>query len=408
VLDPSQPGPALAPAVVIGIAAEPDRVAAAEAAADVRTRFRQAHPDRSAVTVLLTSDPHGGLRAGEPLPAGEPSGDPPIYFTGGHDGPDGTLPTLLDLAVSSGAPACALLEPMIRPPGAGWLTALLDPVLSGGFDLVAPAYARRRFEGVLVTGVVYPLTRALFGQRLRQPLGAEIVLSRRLAEHLLHDGTFAAGAGVGAELWVVTKAIARECKMAQVALGPRPAPAQPQPGDLSQTLARVLGPVFYKMELHAPRWQRVRGSAPVPVLGEAEQPPEDPGHVPAVGPLVSAFALGLQDLRPLWSIVLPPQSMLGLQRIPRDTPEAFRMPDALWARVIYDFAVGWRMKTMDREQLLRSLTPLYLGWVASWVNEVAHLGPAEADARVERLCAAFEAEKPYLISRWRWPDRFSP
>ena len=49
-----------------------------------------------------------------------------------------------------------------------------------------------------------------------------------------------------------------------------------------------------------------------------------------------------------------------------------------------------------------------MGWVASYVNEVGPLGPKEADERVERLCAAFEEEKPYLISRWRWPDRFNP
>ena len=128
----------------------------------------------------------------------------------------------------------------------------------------------------------------------------------------------------------------------------------------------------------------------------------------APAPLVAAFALGWQDLRRLWAEVLPPQTLLALQRIRREPPEAFRMPDDLWARVIYDFAVGWHVKAMDRNQLLRSLTPIYLGWVAGLVNEVAPLGPAEVEARVERLCAAFEAEKRYLISRWRWPDHFSP
>jgi hypothetical protein len=42
------------------------------------------------------------------------------------------------------------------------------------------------------------------------------------------------------------------------------------------------------------------------------------------------------------------------------------------------------------------------------VNEVRALDDAGADERLERLCEAFEAEKPYLISRWRWPDRFTP
>jgi len=155
------------------------------------------------------------------------------------------------------------------------------------------------------------------------------------------------------------------------------------------------------------RWMRMRGSQPVPTFGE-DQLADDPGPPPAPGPLVSAFALGCQDLRRLWSEVLPPQTLLALQRIGREPPETFRMPDALWARIVYDFAVGWRMKSMDREQLLRSMTPLYLGWVAGFVNEAAPLAPPEAEARVERLCAAFESEKRYLISRWRWPDRFSP
>jgi hypothetical protein len=123
---------------------------------------------------------------------------------------------------------------------------------------------------------------------------------------------------------------------------------------------------------------------------------------------VSAFALGWNDLRRLWGVVLPPQALLALQRVPRDPATAFRIPDALWARIVYDFAVGWRVKAMDRSQLLRSLAPLYLGWVASFVNETGAMTPAEADARVDALCAAFEAERPYLISRWRWPDRFAP
>jgi hypothetical protein len=54
------------------------------------------------------------------------------------------------------------------------------------------------------------------------------------------------------------------------------------------------------------------------------------------------------------------------------------------------------------------MTPLYLGWVASFTNETRALDAAATEARVEELCAAFEREKPYLISRWRWPDGFSP
>lgn len=406
-LEPTRAREALAPEVVLGVPAEPDLLSASESALALQEVLRQAYPDRSGLAVVLTGDPRGAATPGEPLLQPSPDGAPPVVYTGGHEGPEATLPTLLEVALSLGTPACALLEPMPRPPDGQWLRALLDPVLAGEYDLIAPAYARGRFDGVMITGIVYPLTRALFGHRLRQPLGREIVVSRSLAERLLTDGGWRTDPSqAGADLWVITKAVARECRMAQVYLGPRPQPPQ-QPSDVSKAVARVLGTVFAEMELYADRWQRVRGSRPVPTFGEEHLSGElHPAPDPA--PLVSAFGLGWQDLRQIWSAVLPPQALLALQRIQRDPPDAFRMPDALWARVIYDFAVGWRVKIMDRHQLLRSMTPLYLGWVASFVNEVALLGRQEAEARVERLCEAFEAEKPYFISRWRWPDRFSP
>jgi hypothetical protein len=404
VLDPSRAGEALAPQVVLGIPVAPDPLGASDAAAAVQAGLRRAYEGQRTLAVILTGDPRGAVSPGEPLPSG--AGGPPTVYAGAS-GAAAALPALLEVAVGLSAPACGLLEALPRPEDPGWLRKLIDPVLSGTFDLVAPAYARGRFDGVMITGIVYPLTRGLFGHRLRQPLGPEIVLSARLAELVLHDPSWPREPlHAGGDLWVITMALARECRMAQVVLGPRPRRPS-QPTDVPAALARVLGTVFHEMERHAHHWMRVRGSAPVPTFGD-EGAAEDATPPPSPDPLVAAFELGWQDLRRLWGDVMPPQTMLALQRIPREPAAAFRMPDALWAHVLYDFAVGWRMKVMDRDMLLRSLTPLYLGWVASFVNEVGGLAPAEAEERVERLCAAFEAEKRYLISRWRWPDRFSP
>lgn len=397
-LDPSRSDEPAALDVVVGIPAVlPGGAArAAEAALAVEAELREAFPGRVGLAVVLSPD--GGL----PAPPGTQ-----VVSTGGRGGPDAALPALLELANQRDAPACALLEPLPRRRGSGWLRSVLAPVLEQGFDLVAPSYTRGRLEGVLVTGVVYPLTRALFGVRLRQPLGREIVLSGRLAEHLLSATDWRTDpAHAGADLWVITKALVGDAKVAQVFLGPRPIPPD-QPADASSAVTGVLGLMFHEMDRHAAYWQHTLGSRPVATFGEG-RPASEPVGAPAPGPLVEAFALGWQDLRELWGMVLPPQSLLALKRLPRDRPEAFRMPDALWARIIYDFAVGWRLKTMERSQLLRSLTPIYLGWLAGYTNEVGPLGPEQAEARVEAICSAFEAEKRYLITRWRWPDRFSP
>jgi len=58
--------------------------------------------------------------------------------------------------------------------------------------------------------------------------------------------------------------------------------------------------------------------------------------------------------------------------------------------------------------MLRALTPIYLGWLASYALEIESAPPHEVEHRLERLCAAFESTKSYFVSRWRWPDRFNP
>jgi glucosylglycerate synthase len=81
------------------------------------------------------------------------------------------------------------------------------------------------------------------------------------------------------------------------------------------------------------------------------------------------------------------------------------MPDNLWARIIYDFLLAHRLRTINRGHLLGAMVPLYLAWVASYINVTAE---SDGESHIEAVTTAFETEKPYLVSRWRWPDRFNP
>jgi hypothetical protein len=124
--------------------------------------------------------------------------------------------------------------------------------------------------------------------------------------------------------------------------------------------------------------------------------------------MIESFQLGVQDLRDVWSVVLPPRTMLETVRLARLPADRFRIPDELWVSIVYDFALGYHSRSISRDHLLRSLTPLYLGWVASYALEMEAAGPDAIESRLERLSRAYEAGKTYLISRWRWPDRFNP
>ena len=105
--------------------------------------------------------------------------------------------------------------------------------------------------------------------------------------------------------------------------------------------------------------------------------------------------------------MVPPQSLLALKKLSLATPEEFSFPPGLWARVAYDFALAFHARILNRGHLLGAFTPLYLAWVASALR-AADAGADHAQRAIEQTALAFEREKPYLVARWRWPDRFNP
>ena len=76
------------------------------------------------------------------------------------------------------AQACAVVDPDLRSITPEWIDLLVRPVLHADFDLVAPYYHRHKYDGTITNSIVYPLTRALYGQRIRQPIGGDFGLSR--------------------------------------------------------------------------------------------------------------------------------------------------------------------------------------------------------------------------------------
>jgi hypothetical protein len=68
--------------------------------------------------------------------------------------------------------------------------------------------------------------------------------------------------------------------------------------------------------------------------------------------------------------------------------------------MIYDFAIAYHQGSVHRDHLLKSMIPLYLGKVASFVKENQESSAREVDEKMESLCNVFEEMKPYLIERW--------
>jgi len=169
----------------------------------------------------------------------------------------------------------------------------------------------------------------------------------------------------------------------------------------------VVGALFADLDSRVDVWQRVRASSAIPVFGT---PPalESEAHPMNVEALVESFRLGYRELREIWTWVLPARTIVELRRLTEVAPDRLKFDDQMWAGIVYDFAVGYNFRVLPHDHLLRSLTPLYLGWLTSFILAGRALPESAIEARLERTGLAFEDEKPYLISRWRWPERFRP
>src|SRR5438034_8658528 len=318
----------------------------------------------------------------------------------GIPGKGSAFRTIFEIARRMKAKACAVVDSDLRSITPEWIEMLLRPLLNEGYDYVAPYYLRHKYDGTITNSIAYPLTRALYGQRIRQPIGGEFGFSRALVGHYLDKHVWESDvARFGIDIWMTTEAIASGARVCQSFLGAKIHNPKDPAADLSDMLVQVTGALFSLMEEHQTIWTTIEASKPVTLFGFQYQVGVEPVHV-NIDAMIANFRQGLADLEPIWRQMLAAETLEGLFLLKECPPQAFHIPDDLWARIVYDTAVAYHRYSMPREHLLKALTPLYLGRTASFVLETQGLTSIEAEVRIEALCQAFEKRKPYLLERW--------
>ncbi|MGA2630276.1 MAG: glycosyltransferase [Terriglobia bacterium] len=318
----------------------------------------------------------------------------------GVPGKGSAFRTIFRIAELLGARACAVVDSDLRSITPDWFELLLLPVLEHEYDYVAPYYKRHKYDGTITNSIVYPLTRALYGQRVRQPIGGDFGLSGRLVRHLLTRDVWTTDvARYGIDIWMTTTALAEGFKVCQSYLGAKIHDAKDPGADLSAMLTQVVGSVFDLMETHFGVWSRVNSSEATPLFGFPFEVGLEP--VPVDLPrMIGAFAQGCRDLQPIYEKVISAATLEALSQAAALPPDKFILQDGIWVTVAYDFALAYHRRVLNREHLLKSLTPLYLGWVASFASQTETENAAQVEERIENLCRVYERLKPSLVDHW--------
>jgi hypothetical protein len=317
----------------------------------------------------------------------------------GVPGKGAAIRTLFAAADLLGARAVAVLAPDVTSVTPHWVEALVRPVLRGEAGFVTPVFERHPLDAPLVTQLVRPMMRSVYGALIYEPLAVEFGCSARFAAGCLKQPIWDGELGTtGIDVWLTAAALAEGMRIGQPQLGTRTlGPGSPRPA-LPEIFQQVMGALLLCLEVHEPFWLPQSG-APVDcrtpsVDGHAAPPSVD------VDRLIDSFSRDVRSLLPVIERIVSPATLDAVASLTEMDAARFVYPDELWVSTVYEFAASHHRAVMNRQHVMQALVPLYLGRVASFFREHAQVDPHRIDERLEALCQAFDRGRPGLVEGW--------
>ena len=357
---------------------------------------------KKAVIVNCDNDSNDGTREAF---LNTPTEVPKIYISTapGVKGKGNNFRNLFRKVIELKAESVVVVDADLKSITPQWIKHLGEP-LENDFGFVAPLYVRHKYDGTITNAIAYPLTRCLYGRRVRQPIGGDFGFSGNLAEIYSLSETWSDSiASFGIDIWMTTLAMNNGIPICQAFMG-RPKIHKPKdPSDaLGPMFRQVVGTVFDMMINYAPFWKRVRWSKPTAIygfgLGEVEMPP--PVNVDQAK-LYQKFVEGFDKEMDLWSEIYTEEVLNKLKEIRGLSQDKFDFPTILWVKVLFETAMGYKKNVGGNNQaLLDSLIPLYFGKTLSFVKKTERMSIQQAEEFIENEAVVFEESKPYLIENW--------
>ena len=334
-----------------------------------------------------------------------PTERPKIYISTppGVKGKGNNFKNLFQKVVDLKARAVVVVDADLKSITPEWIKHLGEPLFEG-FSYTAPLYVRHKYDGTITNGIAYPMTRALYGRRVRQPIGGDFGFSGKLAGIYLKSKVWDdAVAHFGIDIWMTTLAITQRVQICQSFMGRPKIHRTKDPGShLGPMFRQVVGTIFSMMNHFDSLWTKVKYSRPTAIygfgLGEVEMPPKVDVDTKN---LLHRFRDGFREFGDAWKEVLTEDVYQKLVEISSMKEAEFNFPTDLWARVLFDMAVSYRDQRVDRDLMMDSLIPLYFGRTLSFVKKTKRMSIKQAEEAIEEDCATFEVAKPYLLQRWQ-------
>jgi hypothetical protein len=319
----------------------------------------------------------------------------------GHPSFASALRTILAAAELLRAKSCAILSPASRNIAPAWIENLVRPTYKEDFHYVAPLYKRHKYDGLLMREILYPMSRAAYGQQVRELHAEEFGFSGEFASHCLNQEVWQQEAvRLGAATWMVIEAMGAGFKTCQSYLGPKLRTEAGTTGDVVSAIRQTVGTMFWCLDANPVAWSERTGSEKVPTFGSDHELTEEPIRTNRKR-LLELFRNGVGELAPMLSQILCTETLVAVQAAAALGDDEFHLDGDVWVKILYDFAAAYHHSVLNRDHLLQVLAPLYRGRVCALLKQHQDLSTEQIDQGTEELCLEFERRKPYLLERWK-------
>lgn len=330
-----------------------------------------------------------------------------VHTYRGTSGKGNALRAVFYAASKLGVQACALVDADTRSITPDWINNLLYPVVYEGYDYVTPCYRRYKHDGTITNLLVYPLVTSLYGRKLRQPIGGDFGISKRMLENFIKQDAWDIFVGqFGIDVWMTITAITRGAKICQARLGAKIHDAKDPSFSLGPMYMQVLSTLMRSMFRFEDKWISIGSVENVEIKGTAVPIEPQPISI-SVTKLVEEFTMGMKHFSSLYREILWEENFRRLEEIAGSSaciPDGychFSIPTDLWARIVYDICVVFNCWKGNTHKLIDLSSPLYFGMVASVANLTMELDDEEAEEEIEKNLESFLNEKEYLVKRWK-------
>ncbi len=316
----------------------------------------------------------------------------------GIPGKGSAMRSVMEVAYLTNAKGVVFLDSDLRSVQPFWIDLLLQPILSGKSSYVTPFYIRDKYDGTITNSICYPLTTALYGNEIRQPIGGDFGVGKEIINIYMKKDKKIWKSDIskfGIDIFMTTTAINESnLPVYQANLGSKIHDVKDPGESLGPMFSQVVGTLFNLMDMYKNKWKDIKSYEPAPIFGKEINVNPEPLNV-NLERMVQKCKEGLEEKFYISRKVLSENNIKYLEEV----KESGFVDDDKWIDIIFELSYKYRQEKL-RKEIIELLVPIYFGKTANFVKKTANENNQQAEERTKNLLNLYLRKKPELLKVW--------